>query len=136
MHIAAMPRCRRHIAAVLCVLVLNLQLFAANVIGCVHAGGTQTVTAHCAHTGAPAPAAADAQSATPQSATSKTHLPSGAPCHKCSLSAVAAGWNLLAVHVPPGLAPAAREHPTADTIPQLHTRAPDVLLRPPRPFSG
>lgn len=117
---------RRHLAAVLCVLLLNLQLFAANVLGCVHSGDSHATASHCPHAALPgggtgAGAAAD--------------LATDAPCQKCNLGTVAAGWHLLGAAVPV-LAPAARERPTTGDIPQPRTPVPDALLRPPRHFSG
>jgi hypothetical protein len=131
-----MSRHRRHIAAVACVLLLNLQLFAANALGCVHQPGNAAAVVDCPHMalGAPegaVPAAALASS----SADSGVDSVSGEACQKCNLGKVAGAWHLVITPSPllpsrPELLPAARPVAAAPHY------TPDGLLRPPRPLSG
>lgn len=125
-----MSRHRRHIAAVACVLLLNLQLFAANALGCVHQPGNAAAVIDCPHTHgvAGAEAAALAASGGVDSATAE-------PCQKCDLGKVAGAWHLVLTPSPlllsqPALLPAA--HPVAGAP----AYTPDGLLRPPRPLFG
>jgi hypothetical protein len=130
MHISDMSKHRRHLAAVLCVLLLNLQLFAANALGCVH-GETASALIDCPH--AAMGAAADAGSegrgpATPEPSASE-------PCQKCNLGTVAAGWHLFGVDAPTLVVRQAGLPPAAVPV-TLPTRSPHGLLRPPQRISG
>jgi hypothetical protein len=126
MHIAAMPLPRRHLAAVLCVLLLNLQLFAGNVLGCVHsADGAATMD--CPHMAATAglddhgPTAAEPDA--------------DAPCQKCNLGVVAAGWHLVGVELPTLSLPRP-DLPDGKVSVRPMSPSPDGLLRPPRSISA
>jgi hypothetical protein len=116
---------RRPLAAVLCVLLLNMQLFATNALGCVHSAEPEAAGPHCAQLALHGDAATDGNGA---------DLATDSPCQKCNLGTVAAGWHLLGTTTP-ALAVAPRDHPIAHTSPQLRTPAPDSLLRPPRHIS-
>lgn len=130
--------------AVTCVLLLNLQLFAASALGCVHqaqADGAVSTTAACHHlSGVMSQAASgDAASVTPDG----SDMPDAAtgepcqnePCQKCNLGKVVGGWHLVTAQVPE-VARSDRLVPQTRLLTRLTTPNPDGLLRPPRPFSG
>ncbi|WP_295878213.1 hypothetical protein [uncultured Thiohalocapsa sp.] len=144
-----MGKNRRHLVAVACVLLLNLQLFAANALGCVHqaqadgaqaneaqANGAAPTTAACPHltgflsqaTSGHAASVTPAGSDTPDGVTAE-------PCQKCNLGKVAGGWHLVTAQVPE-VARSERLVPHARLVSRLTTPNPDGLLRPPRHFSG
>jgi hypothetical protein len=125
-----MPRSHRHLAAVLCVLLLNLQLFAANALGCVH-GETAPVGLGCPHGGTTA--SVGVALAPADQPLVERHADD--PCQKCNLGTVAAGWHLCAIH-PPALASQLPQIPQITVVPRIATRSPDGLLRPPRNISG
>jgi hypothetical protein len=115
----------RHLSAILCVLLLNLQVFAAQAMGCMHQGEEPAVAGcphmletHAAATSTPTPAVESGADALE-------------PCQKCSLDAVAAGWNLHSASTP-ALTTAASPIPRTLLSPSLPRHAADALLRPPR----
>jgi hypothetical protein len=123
-----MPDRHRHLAAVLCVLLLNLQMFAGNVLGCVHAAdGTSTVG--CPHMAlAAGPDTIGHGAATAASDTD-------ASCQKCNLGVVAAGWHLVGVELPV-LAVPQPDLPDGKISVHPLSPSPDCLLRPPRSLSA
>jgi hypothetical protein len=141
-----MDKRHRHIAAAACVLLLNLQLFAANALGCVHQAhhqarhhtqpdGSMSATGACPHlhgflaqaaSGDAAPVA-PTNGDTPDAAAAE-------PCQKCNLGKVAGGWHLVGIQAPL-LAQAAPALPTPAPAIHLCSRSPDSLLRPPRSIS-
>ena len=130
-----MFRHRRHIAAVACVLLLNLQLFAANALGCVHQPDHAAAVVDCPHTNGAAAAEGASTAAPLASGSGGVDSVSGEACQKCNLGKVAGAWHLVLTPSPlllsrPALLPLA--HPVAEA-PHY---TPDGLLRPPRPLSG
>ncbi|WP_295543826.1 hypothetical protein [uncultured Thiohalocapsa sp.] len=79
---------RRHLAAIACVLLLNLQLFAANALGCVHRPADAAASAGCAHWGVAAMPTVDRSAATPDlaSAPDLESVPSPAPAPMSALA--------------------------------------------------
>jgi len=131
-----MSRHRRHIAAVACVLLLNLQLFAANALGCVHQPDNAAAVVDCPHMAfGAAEGAVPAAALASNGADSGVDSVAGDACQKCNLGKVAGAWHLVLTPSPlllsrPALLPAA--HPVA----RAPHYTPDGLLRPPRPRSG
>ena len=117
---------RPHLIAVLCVLLLNLQLFAGNALGCVHAADASAPLG-CPHMAAMAGLDLDASGQTRATDTSDTDT----PCQKCNLSVVAAGWHLVATALPL-LALPHPDLPAASLTIRPEAPSPDGLLRPPR----
>ncbi|MGD9298251.1 hypothetical protein [Thiohalocapsa sp.] len=134
-----MGKNRRHLAAVACVLLLNLQLFAANALGCIHQAqpdGSVPATGACPHLSGfmTQAASGDAASVTPAGGDTPDAA-AAEPCQKCNLGKVAGGWHLVGVQAQL-LAHAAPAPPTPAPAIHLSSRCPDGLLRPPRSISG
>jgi hypothetical protein len=129
-----MSKTRRHLAAAACVLLLNLQLFAANALGCVHESAAAAAVAGCPHLGGALPPTGEEP---PPPATGDDPVPSTAvePCQKCNLGKVAGGWHLVSAQPP---AVAQENAPLPQATLRLHPSAPasDGPLRPPRSLSG
>jgi hypothetical protein len=125
---------RRHLAAAACVLLLNLQLFAANALGCVHESAAAAAVAGCPHLGGALPPTGEEP---PPPATGDDPVPSTAvePCQKCNLGKVAGGWHLVSA---PLHAVAQENAPLPQAKLSLHPSAPasEGPLRPPRSISG
>ena len=125
-----MARTHQHLGAILCVLLLNIQLFAANALGCVHQADAGATATDCLHLDRSAPSAATAN--LDATATDTTAVE---PCQKCDLNSVAAGWHLFAAR-PPVLASTASPPPRAASTAKPSTRSPDGPLRPPQRLSA
>lgn len=124
-----MPYPRRHLAAVLCVLLLNLQLFAGNVLGCVHAADG-TAAMDCPHM-----AVAAGLDSAHGTAVAAPDSDIDAPCQKCNLGVVAAGWHLVGVELPLLSLPRP-DLPDGKVSARPVSPSPDGLLRPPRSISA
>jgi hypothetical protein len=113
----------KHLIGVICVLLLNLQVFGANAMGCVHQAETGHALSGCPHAAGAMPATvADDPAAS---------APVDEPCQKCNLMDVAAAWHL----VPPPVAQPVTSAPAqvrSSVTPVMVGRAADDLLRPPR----
>jgi len=128
-HLCPMAKHPRHLCAILCMLLLNVQAFAANALDCVHQGAVPAI-AECPHhqtqtqpqTG-PLADLADTLSGVDER------------CQKCDLDEVAVGWHLYA-QSPPTLSVGEPESPRTLLATPLPTRAPDGLLRPPQDLSA
>ncbi|WP_200233462.1 hypothetical protein [Thiohalocapsa halophila] len=116
-------------------LLLNLQLFAANALGCVHQPDHAAAVVDCPHTNGAAAAEGAITAAPLASGSGGVDSVSGDACQKCNLGKVAGAWHLVLAPSPlllsrPALLPVS--HPVAGA-PHY---TPDGLLRPPRPLSG
>jgi len=115
--------------AALCLLLFQLQVFAAGTLGCAHSGKDHKASSGCPHAlagGGGAFAAMDAGDTLDDPA---------APCQKCNLSLCAAGWHLLpgeAVVLPPAGAAITAALPGR----HFYLFSPDGLSRPPISVSG
>jgi hypothetical protein len=129
----------RHLIAVVCVLLLNLQLFAANALGCVHtSGGELAAMAHCPHASPPSQGQRVVlETAADQLTQDGLALSSdaGEPCQKCNLGKVAAGWHLVG-QAPTAITAVIAALPHARGATPVLIRSDDDLLRPPRAISG
>jgi hypothetical protein len=125
---------RRHLAAAACVLLLNLQLFAANALGCVHESAAAATVAGCPHLGDTLPPTGE-EPPTPAAGDDPVAPTAVEPCQKCNLGKVAGGWHLVSAQLP---ALAQENAPLPQAKLTLHPSAPasEGPLRPPRSISG
>jgi hypothetical protein len=115
--------------ATLCLLLFQLQVFAAGTLTCVHAGQHDMATAGCPHApggGAPGTAAPAGDNEGDRAIT---------PCQKCNLNLCAAGWHLLPGQ-PMALSPMDAVIPAPLPGRHFYLFSPDGLLKPPIPISG
>lgn len=119
---------RMRLLAALCLLLFQLQVFAAEALGCVHAEQSTTPSvAGCPH------AVADSSFAAPELGDAPD-APM-ADCQKCNLGLCAATWHLMPWQMPalPVIEPAVPA-PLPDG--HFYLFSPDGLLKPPISVSG
>jgi hypothetical protein len=130
-HIAAMSRhpVQMRLLAALCLLLFQLQVFAAGTLGCVHDADGQPPALGCGHM------LGGVDAAGPSSESGDGLDLSSADCQKCNLSLCAAGWHLLAGQT---LTFPAVEVAAPTPLPSRHfyLYSPDGLLKPPISVSG
>ena len=110
--------------ALLCLLLFQLQVFAASTLGCAH-NDAGAGAVHCMHGVLADDAPADHAQHVDQAGDA-----TGAPCQKCSLGHCAAGWHLLADALEPSL-PRYAPVQTAGSACHFYHFTPDGWLKPP-----
>ncbi|MCF7989318.1 MAG: hypothetical protein K9M02_02630 [Thiohalocapsa sp.] len=121
---------RNRIIALLCLLLFQLQVFAASTLGCVHGDAGSAGPIHCIH-GADGGSAAATGSPDHDDGGERA----GAPCQKCSLGHCASGWHLLP---DAGVQSAPRPAPVQAAGKACHYYhfTPDSWQKPPIPLSS